>query len=106
MKISILRSLRQSCLLTGSNGKIPDLDAFLRARRSSATKPSIKTSKVEIECDNDIENSPVPIDNELKLDSGKEAEFKRKMFLAKRRKSMSPGLRLQTMIKDSKDKKN
>ena len=87
--------------MSDSNGKIPDLDTFLKARRSSPAKPSFQNSSAQKNFDNDIENKPDQ-KSDVNKDLGGEPQLKKKMFLAKRRKFMSPGLRLQNLIKDEK----
>jgi len=85
--------------MSDSNGKVPDLDTFLKARRSGPAKPSFQNSPVQKNLDNDIENKPDQ-KSDMSKDLGGEQHFKKKIFLAKRRKFMSPALRLQTLIKD------
>ena len=77
-----------------------DLDQLLRSRRSKKFK--LMPEKNE---DENIKAGELKTDSQVNSSEIKTDDIKKKMLMARRRKFMSPGLRIQNMMKDNVDEK-
>ena len=84
------------------SNEFTDLDSFLSSRRSRNIKNTVNEKKTII--DSHSKFSEQNITKDIKLNNNA-SEFKKKIIFQRRRKFLSPALRVQTMIEEKEEDK-